>query len=200
MKLALALATLPLVLGGCDLLYAYLDPMAMDPNGLTEPSTQTSYGKGTATMELTQDGTTETIILGRVGASSMLDSWFGATVSWENDDGWTVTINAYDMSNFGPDLSAPGVTSGDVTISRIDGLDYWTAGSYTSWGTGNGCIVDVWEMTEAKLSGRVNCSDLKWTDAMDPSLEQPAYVSGQEPFDLTITFEAVPVANVNPSS
>jgi hypothetical protein len=27
---------------------------------------------------------------------------------------------------------------------------------------------------------------------MNPSFEQPAYVSGQEPFDVTVTFDAVP--------
>jgi hypothetical protein len=47
-------------------------------------------------------------------------------------------------------------------------------------------------MSETKFAGRVNCRELRWTDGMHPSLDAPAYIDGQEPFDVTVTFEAEP--------
>lgn len=189
---AAMLAVMSLTLAGCDLLYSYIDPFALDPGALDELPTVTAYGKGKATMEFTQGGTTQTITMGRVDPNSVLDSFFGAAVTWENDQGWTMTLNAYEMSNFGEDMGIPGVPSGDVTITLIDGHEYWVAGTYTALGTGHGCVVDVWEMSVERLSGRVNCTALKWTDGINPSFEQPAVVSGEEPFDVTMTFEAEP--------
>jgi hypothetical protein len=140
---------------------------------------------------MTQGGTTETMTLDQIGPDSMLDSYMGATVTWRNDDGWIVRMNAYDYSDPGAG-DVPGSIGGDVTVERIDGHEHWSAGSYTST-AGNRCIVDVWEMSETVVSGRANCRGLRWTDyAGGFSFGEPVFIEGQDAFDLTVTFEAKP--------
>jgi hypothetical protein len=199
LRVAAALAVLPLILSGCDVLLAGL--YGMDPFGdpfadpFADPSVVTTYDSGTTTIEFTQGGETQTITLDQVAANSQLDSLYGATVNWENDDGWSTSVTAYDTAQFGDGMGMPGVIAGDVTISLINGHDYWMAGSYTS-SAGHSCIVDVWEMSETKFSGRANCRELQWTDGVAPyNGSGPAYIEGEEPFDVSITFEATPIGN-----
>ena len=45
-------------------------------------------------------------------------------------------------------------------------------------------------MSADKVAGQVNCSQLRWTDGMRWSSDGPAYIEGQDPFDVTIDFEA----------
>jgi hypothetical protein len=180
-----AFAALPLVISGCDLIAAYLSPMPI--GGFGDPETTTAYSTGTATVQITQGGTTQTISLD-ISPGSTYDSYVGAIVSWENDEGWTVMVDAYDESLLGG-VSVPGLMDGDVTISRIEGHEFWTAGSYTGLSTA-GCGVKVSEMTPVKVAGRVTCSQLRWTDGTSWSLDGPQYIEGQDPFDVTIDFEA----------
>ena len=178
------------LLAGCSALFPYLDPYGYptDPY-FGEPTVPTTYSTGSATIELTRGASKETITLNRVGDSSFYEPMLGAMVTWENDDGWTVMVNSYSGSQL-PEFVMPGVMTGDVTINRIDGHEFWTAGSYVPWGTGNSCAVDVWEMSSTDVSGRANCTKLRWTDGMSPGFEEPAYIEGEESFDVSITFEA----------
>lgn len=86
-----------------------------------------------------------------------------------------------------------------MTVERIDGHEHWTAGTYTA-APGYSCIVDVWEMSEAVVSGRANCRSLRWTDgAAGFGMGEPVYIEGQDPFDITVTFEAVPLGDTQSS-
>jgi len=195
-----AALTLPLLLSGCDLLYAGLYPgLYPDQGPLPDPELGPAvvYDSGLATLEITRREASETVTLDEVGPNSMLDSYMGAMVSWRNDSGWIVRVNAYNFADPGMG-SFPGGTSTDVTVERIDGHDHWMAGSYTA-APGNSCVVDVWEMSETLVSGRANCRNLRWTDSLAGYGLEPVYIDGQDPFDITVTFEAKPLGNVQNS-
>ena len=179
-----ALAALPLLLSGCDLLYYYLDPLGQPPGdfGPTEPA---QFLSGTATLEITQGGETQTVALEQVSADSYLDPSYGGWVTWTSAEGWSVMVNAYDAS-LSAGIEVPGWI-GDVTINRVQGDDYWTAGTYTDWSSG-GCFVNVWELTATKLNGHVNCTTLRWADGRNTSFDSSAYVENQEEFDVSIDF------------
>lgn len=177
-----AFVALMLPLSGCELIATYLYPPI---SGFDDPEVFSNYSTGTATVQLTQGATTQTIHL-EISPGSMFDSYMGAMVTWQNDDGWTVMVNAYDNWTMGG-VALPA--TGDVTINYIADHDFWTAGSYSSWSTG-GCGVKLSEMSADKVAGRVNCSQLRWTDGMNMSFDGPAYIEGQDPFDVTIDFEA----------
>jgi hypothetical protein len=181
-----AFAALSLLISGCDLLYSYLDPFGLPPGGFGPPGATTQFLNGTATVEITQGGQTQTLILDGISADSYLDAEYGATVTWQDLDGWSVMVSAYDNS-FMPGVAVPG-WYGDVTINRVDGSTYWTAGSYTDFSAG-GCIVNVWELTATKLTGRANCTTLRWADGMNMAFDASAYVEGEDDFDVTIDFE-----------
>ncbi len=190
LRIAAALAVLPLVISGCDLLYAGLYG-PIDPFLEPELGPSIVYETGVATIEMTRGATTETITLDQVGPNSMLDSFMGATVTWRNDDGWIVRINAYEFSDPGA-VGLPGITSGDVTVEWIAEHELWTAGTYTA-AAGNSCVVDIWEMSETAVSGRANCRKLQWTDGTGGyGFGELVYIEGQDPFDVTVTFEAKP--------
>lgn len=191
-----AALTLPFVISGCDLLYAGLYP-DLGPFPEPELGPTVVYDSGLATIDFTQGDATQTLTLDEVGPNSMLDSYMGAAVTWRNDAGWIVRINAYDFVD--PSVgNLPGIPSADVTVERIDGHEHWTAGTYTA-APGNSCIVDVWEMSETVVSGRANCRKLRWTDSAAGYGLEPVYIEGQDPFDITVTFEAKP-SEGNPAS
>lgn len=197
LRIAAALAVLPFVISGCDLLWAGLYGPT-DPFLEPELGPSIVYESGVATIEITQGDTTETVTLSEIGPNSMLDSYMGATVTWRNDDGWIVRMNAYSFAD--PAIGDfPGSMAGDVTIERINEHELWTAGSYTST-AGNRCIVDIWEMSETGVSGRANCRGLRWSDGAGGfGLGEPVFVEGQDPFDMTVTFEAKPAGDTQSS-
>src|SRR5687767_437836 len=103
-RAAAALAILPLVLSGCDLLLAGLYPTGPFPDPFTDPFINpeglTEFDRGQATLVITRDEEEQTVVLDQVFGSTMLG--FGTTITWRNDDGWSMTIGYYDSS------SAPG--------------------------------------------------------------------------------------------
>ena len=181
-----ALAALSLLISGCDLLYSYLDPFGLPPGGFGPPISANQFFNGRATLEITQDGQTQILVLDGINAYSYLDASYGAGVTWQNDDGWSVTVDAYD-SSLGIGVPVGG-WAGDVTINRTAGRDLWTTGSYTGWSLEE-CLVFVSELTNTKLTGWVECTKLRWVDSMNMSFDASAYVEGEEPFDARIDFE-----------
>src|SRR5687767_7628778 len=100
---ATLLLAVALVAAGCDLLFM-ANPWAVpapwgDEPPFPEPTVLATYSEGTATAEITRDGTTETISFDRVGTGSTLGGFMGASVSWRNDSGWVLTLSAYDMGS-----------------------------------------------------------------------------------------------------
>lgn len=197
LQIAAALALLPFVISGCDLLFASLYG-PIDPFPEPELGPSVLYDSGVATIEITQGDTTETMTLDQVGPNSMLDSYMGATVTWRNDDGWVLRLNAYSFLDPAA-MDFPGSFSADLTVDRIEDHELWTAGGYTST-AGNRCIVDISEMSETGVSGRADCRGLRWSDGSSGfGFGEPALIEGQDSFDMTVTFEATPIEG-SPSS
>jgi len=192
-KRIIVLSTAAAMLSGCDLLaaaiYPELDPLAppfgTDP--FVDPFGDHAYDAGSATLEVTQGGVTRTIALDRIGIGSTYDESGYAFVTWEGGDGWSLSINAVDYPD--SDASMPGVIQGDVMISRSTFFDFWIAGTYIPFDAGNSCALNVWVLSAEKLEGRANCTDLRWVDATSFD-EEPPYVDGQDPFEISITFQA----------
>jgi hypothetical protein len=182
-----AIAACSLVITGCDLLYYYFDPLGVPPGDLGPPIASQVL-TGTATIVITQGAQTQTVVLEGIGADSYLDPEFGGTVTWQNEDGWSVVVGAFDATMY-TGIEVPG-WMGDVTINRVQGNDFWTAGTYSDWSAG-GCFVNVWELTASSLTGHANCTTLNWADGRNMSYDSSAYVKGQEPFDVTIDFEVL---------
>jgi hypothetical protein len=198
---AALLAAVVVVVAGCDLLWAAYgtDPWAPPPAWVDEPFPQAtvlaSYSSGTATAEISRDGTVETITFDRVGDGSTLNGLIGASVTWRNDSGWVLSLNAYDVGSFLAPMasgeSGPSSYSGDVTLQRINGSDFWRADSYGM--AGSRCIVDIQEASETAVRGSATCRELRWTDGFAaPMPLEEAYIETEEPFDAEITFEATP--------
>ena len=159
------------------------------------PSVLATYIRGSATLAITRAGTTETIALNQVGRGSQAASLVGMNVSWRNEDGWILQVNAYDISSvFGPRPSGESESesySGDVSIQLIADHEFWRADSYGA--AGNRCIVDIEEADETEVRGSATCRGLRWTDGtVVPLNPEPVLIEGQEPFDAEITFEATP--------
>ena len=189
------------LLSGCMLPSFSAFPPGIDPI----PTKLATYSAGSASIELTQSGTTETITLVSVGPGSTLNSLSGATVSWRNEDGWILLVTAYDLaafSAFGRRPSAQPTREsgsgpenqsyfGEVTVERIDGHEFWQANG--SGATGNRCIVDVTDVGPELISGKATCRGLRWSDGAVPlGIGDPVFIEGQDPFDAEITFEARP--------
>jgi len=122
-----AAMTLPLLISGCDLLWASLYAPT-DPFLEPELGPSVVYESGVATIEITRGNTTETMTLDEVGPNSMLDSYIGASVTWRNNDGWILRLDAYSFTD--PALGdIPGNVFGDVTVEWIAEHEAWTAGA-----------------------------------------------------------------------
>ena len=155
------------------------------------PSVLAVFADGSASLEITQAGASQTVSLDSVGRGSQIDSLTGSTINWRNGDGWVLVVTAYDFGGgiFGARESAE--FPGDVTIERIQGGEFWRADSYGP--SGNRCIVDVAEASETVVRGTATCRALTWTDGVIPPFNlNPVLIEGQEPFDAEITFEARP--------
>jgi hypothetical protein len=162
------------------------------------PTVLATYAHGTASMEVTQGGVTQTIALNEVGRGSSLNSFIGSSVSWRNEDGWSLTVTSYEVGNpFAPEPSNDAEQSHDeqysaeISVGLIDGHEYWRADGYGV--AGNRCIVDVTELDKTDVSGSATCRGLRWADGtVSPVSIEPVLIEGQEPFDAEITFEATP--------
>ena len=159
------------------------------------PSVLATYTHGSATLAITRAGATETVALNEVGRGSQSSSLIGTNVTWRNEDGWILQVNAYDIGSvFGPRPSGQVENesySGDVSIQLIEDHEFWRADSYGA--AGNRCIVDIEEADETEVRGSATCRGLRWVDGtVVPLNPEPILVEGQDPFDAEITFEATP--------
>lgn len=181
-RLILAYASLSFVMLGCSLAYPRF-PIA--PDEMAAPTVRAAYSTGTATLEITREGVSETITLDRVEPGSQLADLMGATVTWRNDAGWVLFLSAFDreeMGGFGP--------SGSIQFERIEGHEYWIAGGYVD----DRCILDVDELSETAVRGSATCLGLRWVDGAGGGVGfgPPQYVEGQPEFDAKVTFQASP--------
>jgi hypothetical protein len=196
------LATLAFVLTGCIPFGSFGDFGNFDDDAFPVPTVLAVYTQGTATLEIKQGDTTQTINLTRVAAGSQLSTFSGGIVTWRSDDGWGLQVTTIDMSMpFGnpatPSAGAsPGPTAApylmELAVMLIADHEFWRAsGNYGD--SGNRCIVDLAEFSEVRVSGTATCRGLKWYDGTSAPMpiDQP-YIEGQEPFDAEITFEATP--------
>jgi hypothetical protein len=170
-NLLLALATVGVA--GCALLWG---PAAEAPD-FAEPSPLATYTSGSATITL-GDGTK--IKLAKLHGEAALYKTEGATVSWENDDGWYLHLSA--------NSDVPGLSGAYLTIDRIHDGEHWATRDPGR------CIVDVTKLDATGLKGSATCKGLAWQDALSgyPFAAPSNIIPGQKPFDATIAFEARP--------
>lgn len=180
-----AVLFLPLLLSGCELLfpgfYSYgSTEFPLDPSF----GPDTSYTTGSASLDLTQDGNTQRVDLGELlpGAGTLE----GATsATWKNEDGWSLSI-----MNFG-DFGLPeDPYSAVVTIQQVNDHEVWIADTMTN----SSCTTNVQESSADRFAGASTCRQLRWADGSAApggfGMGSPPYIAGQDPFDVSITFEA----------
>jgi hypothetical protein len=184
-----------MVLGGCVFPnFAGLGLDDDDFDGL-QPSVLAVYSTGSATLNITQAGQARSITLERIGRGSQLTTLIGSSVTWRNDEGWSLTLNAYD---FGSVLRPESTSttdaesySADLSIQLIEDHEFWRAEGYGI--SGNRCIVDVAEASETEITGTATCRGLRWRDGIAAGFGvETGLIEEQEPFDAEITFEARP--------
>jgi hypothetical protein len=196
------LVALSLVIAGCIPLGSLGDFGNFDDDDFPMPTVLSVYTQGTATLEIKQGDTSQTINLTRVADGSQLSTFSGGNVTWRSDDGWGLQVTTIDMSMpFGnpPSPSAgasPGPTAApylmELAVMLIADHEFWRAsGNYGD--SGNRCIVDLAEFSAVRVAGTATCRGLKWYDGTSAPMymDQP-YIDDQEPFDAEITFEATP--------
>ena len=182
-RLAAATAILPIVLSGCDLLLAGLYPPEPFTDPFVEPGSAV-FASGKATLEITGGDVDETVVLDRANGSLMYGM---ATVTWRNDDGWSMSITSYGTT--GGFHGAPGF-GGDVMIQRIHDNQLWTTGFEQSY---NQCTLSVSESTMEHVAGSAECVQMRWIDgfAAPPGFGQSQpYIEGEPRFNVNVTFEA----------
>jgi hypothetical protein len=159
--------------GGCALLWG----QGAEPGAFAEPSPLATYTSGAATITL-GDGTK--VQLAELHGQAALYKTIGATVSWENDDGWYLQLGA--------SSAVPGLPGGYLTIDRIQGGEHWSTRDPSR------CIVDVTKLDATGIKGTATCKGLAWQDALSgyPFPAASSTIPGQKPFDATIAFEAKP--------
>jgi hypothetical protein len=196
------LMAIAIVLTGCLGSFGDFGDFGFDEDDFPMPTVLAVYSQGSATVEVKQGDTTQTIGLTRVAAGSQLMSIAGGNVTWRNDDGWGLQITTIDMSmDFGPRPSpsagtSPGPTTApylaELAVIRIADHDFWRA-SGNGAQSGNRCIVDLTEASASRVAGTATCRGLRWYDGTtSPMLFDQIYIEGQDPFDAEITFEATP--------
>ena len=174
-----------------------------DDDQIPFPTVLAEYSTGSAQIVLTHDGESQTVTLDQMGRGSSLDNLSGAAVSWKSGDGWILQVTAYDVGAVFAPFPSPrassspapnsdmGAYSGEVTIQRISGAEFWTASSYSA--SGNRCIVDIVDVSASVVEGSATCRGLRWSDGTAPNnFMTPVFIEDQEPFDAEITFEARP--------
>jgi hypothetical protein len=176
------LATLPLILSGCDVIASYMYGLPGTGGLPGAPEITNEYTRGEATLTITQAGESQTIEM-ELAPYSMFDPSLGAYVTWAGEGGWSVSIGAYAVTT-------PGVPviSGDVTVTReLDDGTFWIAGSYVPPSAGNKCAVHVWTLSATNLEGAVNCTAMIWVDGME---YEQAPVDDQQQFEVGFDFHA----------
>ncbi len=172
--LALALGA-SLLLSGCEYLYGY---GAGDPDDFGMPAPLARYVEGTARVSLDEAGAMD---LGEVSHAALYGDLFGAEATFSNGDGWYVRVSGATTGGMFGSLAY-------VSLDRVTGGQHWTTTDPSR------CIVTIDAADANGLRGSAICKGLRWADAMagvGMSLE-PTYISGEDPFDAEIRFEALP--------
>jgi hypothetical protein len=189
------LVSTALILSGCQYLLGGLtggpmvlpggsfDPGAFgsfDPGAFGSiPPPDATYKTGSATVKI--DGTSSTY--GTLAGPASLMADFGANAIWTDGKGHYVQVVGAKTGN-------PLVDSGAafVQVEQIVDDHHWTSGD------ASGCTVDVTSADKTRFSGTASCKGLRWSDAIAPfdASGNPAFVAGEAPFDLEVTFQATP--------
>ncbi len=185
------------VLGGCQYL---LGPMMGGPNlpplggsfdpggfgsfdpsdpGFSLPPPEAIYKTGSATVKINGTPATYDTLTG----SAALIADFGANATWMDGRGHYVRVFGAKTGDSVIDTEA-----GFVQVERIVDTHHWTSADPST------CKVTVTTADRTGFAGTATCTGLRWTDAITPvdASGNPAYVEGQAPFDLEVTFEAKP--------
>jgi hypothetical protein len=186
-KLALVgLAMLIPAVAGCELLFPGFAPPVGDP-GFPGASPLAEFGSGTAKIAI-EGG--ETLELGQLHGDAELNSFFGASISWENESGWYLRLLGAGDKAGGPAADFPAT----LTIDRIVDGEHWSTRDPER------CLVDIDKADKTGVKGSATCKGLQWHDALasyDISGPNEDLVPDQPKFDATITFEALPKPTAN---
>jgi hypothetical protein len=150
------------------------------------PSLLARYDRGTATISIPGQPTTELGAIGPWGGDFRSNGVAG--LSWQNDDGWFLQLN-------GPHSQTSGAARPPSDAEPLVAANYWgllTSKTPRTWhvaGIDPGlCTVRYTDLTPTRAAGAVTCHDLIWLDASSVEHHQP--VPGEPPFGVAIEFEA----------
>jgi hypothetical protein len=165
------------VVGGCEYLYGY----DMTDPGDFPPAPIATFIEGSAGVTIGDDAE---MTLGELGGAAMYgDEWLGGEATFSNGDGWYLRVSGIATGSvFG--------SSAFVTLDRVSGGQHWTTYDPSR------CIVTIETADANGMRGTATCKGLRWTDAIGAygmSLE-PNYITGEDPFDAEIRFEALPAS------
>jgi hypothetical protein len=144
-------------------------PPPEDPFGTGD---MTTFATGHATM--TVDG--ERVELNQIAPGPHLISGIGREIYRFNDDGWGLRLTG-GMSGFMPTM---------LSIDRIRNA-YWSAQDFGA------CSVKLDSSDKDGVKGSATCKELHWSDMLKGGASSmDNRVKGEDPFDATIEFEALP--------
>jgi hypothetical protein len=137
------------------------------------PTAIAAYHTGRAIVVL-DDGTR--LELDRLNPGPHVYQQFGSQVRWSNAFGWYVTVSGAGAE---PDIGAPYVA-----------LDHIVGGQHLTIDDPAACSVVIETATPQQLHGSATCRSLRWTDAIDISIDGAHRDMGLPAFNAEITFEA----------
>jgi hypothetical protein len=191
-----ALALTATVTGGCQYLFSafgapypvpsYDPSMSFDPGASYDPNSSdppyagpkpiATFTKGKVTLSVDKSAP---ITLDHLSAGPHIFQDFGTSVTWSGAEGWYVSI---DDSIYG------GTDETSIRLDRITGGQHWAVDD-----TFTTCILELTHAPDKTgVAGTASCHGLRWADTMavNPGEDQPPYVTGQDPFDLELSFSA----------
>jgi hypothetical protein len=143
------------------------------------PPADAIYKTGSATVKI--DGTSSTY--GTLAGPASLMADLGANAMWTDGHGHYLLVAGAKSGN-------PLIDGGSdfVQVEQIVDDHHWMTGDPSD------CKVDVTTADKTGFSGTASCKGLRWSDAIAPfdASGNPAFVAGQAPFDLEVTFQAKP--------
>ena len=182
---AAVLVLAPFLLSSCQLLFPYMYTSGSSDFPVPSFGPEVTYTTGTASFDILQGTSRQHVVLDQLlDGAGVMDGMTSA--GWRNADGWSMSL----MDLAGADMPAdPGSIL--VTIQRVHDNQVWIADTVTGQ-----CASTIHEASETRLAGTTICQHLQWEDGTAGSnglgLGSPKYIAGQDPFAVTITFEATP--------
>ena len=141
------------------------------------------YHSGTAEVQLS-GGTNEHLRLRLIAGSSQTPG-AGIELYFRDDNGWGLTLIGFDPAQ------SPQTSVGQLGIDRA------IRGHWEAQDDGRDCVVDLHTADASGARGSASCKGLRWADALGgPTFSSGygSYIRGEQPFDATITFQALPNA------